>query len=809
MEPGNRVLLRGPNAPWLVACWFGVLKAGGVVVATMPMLRARELADIHEIARIDLALCDHRFLDDLAAGIPGVPTIAYGGSGADDLTAMVVDQAETHADVATAADDVALLAFTSGTTGRPKATMHFHRDVLAIADTFSAQVVQPRSDDVFSGTPPLAFTFGLGGLVVFPLRVGASTLLIEKATPTELAHHIADHGVSVCFTAPTAYRAMVASGDVGLLSTLRRAVSAGEHLDETTWHAFHDATGVKLIDGIGATEMLHVFISAADDDIRPGATGRAVPGYEASIVDAQGQPVPDGTPGRLAVKGPTGCRYLADPRQKVYVENGWNITGDTFRRDEDGYFWFHARSDDMIISSGYNIGAPEVEEAVLTHPDVLECAVVGVPDEARGAVVKAVVVVREGVGRDDELAREIQAAGEVRHRALQVPTHRRVRGRTATDGDRQGPAVPAAADQLGAAMAEPAPRQLILTLYGLYARDEHNWLSVSAVVRLMGDLGVDSAGVRSSISRLKRRGVLQAMKMDGAAGYALSDDALELLREGDVRIFSRQRAVESDGLVMVVFSIPESERDKRHQLRSTLVSMGFGTVSPGVWVAPGLLHDEVARTLEHQGLAPFVDLFRARYDGFGSLRDRVGEWWDLPAIEKEYAEFLAKYAGAHARWKSSARCLPHGLRDLRRDAHRLAPASLPRPGPSSRAAAARLERQQGGGALRRPRCVVAKPRPRVRPHHDPCLRDQRLTPERRRPGPRREPRRPTGGTPRCLPSPGSQCRPGVATRHRSRVSGRCSRPCRRRRSSPSPGHCRIRRPPPERQGGSTAPARTG
>ena len=312
VEPGNRVLLRGPNAPWLVACWFGVLKAGGVVVATMPMLRARELADIHEIAQIDLALCDHRLLDDLAAGVPGVPTIAYGGSGPDDLTAMIVDHAETHADVATAADDVALLAFTSGTTGRPKATMHFHRDVLAIADTFSAQVVQPRSDDVFTGTPPLAFTFGLGGLVVFPLRAAASTLLIEKATPTELAHHIADHGVSVCFTAPTAYRAMVASGDVGLLSTLRRAVSAGEHLDETTWHAFHDATGVKLIDGIGATEMLHVFISAADDDIRPGATGRAVPGYEARIVDAQGQPVPDGTPGRLAVKGPTGCRYLAD-----------------------------------------------------------------------------------------------------------------------------------------------------------------------------------------------------------------------------------------------------------------------------------------------------------------------------------------------------------------------------------------------------------------------------------------------------------------------------------------------------------------
>ena len=408
VQPGNRVLLRGPNAPWLVACWFGVLKAGGVVVATMPMLRARELEDIHEIARIDLALCDHRFLDDLVAGVPDVPTITYAGEGPGDLTARLDGQPDTYADVATASDDVALLAFTSGTTGRPKATMHFHRDVLAIADTFSAQVVRPRSDDVFAGTPPLAFTFGLGGLVVFPMRAGASTLLIEKATPPELAQHIADHHVSVCFTAPTAYRAMVASGDVGLLSTLRRAVSAGEHLDETTWHAFHDATGVKLIDGIGATEMLHVFISAADDDIRPGATGRAVPGYEARIVDAHGRPVPDGTPGRLAVKGPTGCRYLADARQKVYVENGWNITGDTFKRDEDGYFWFCARSDDMIISSGYNIGAPEVEEAVLTHPDVLECAVVGVPDDARGAVVKAVVVVRDGIPRDDELVRAIQ-----------------------------------------------------------------------------------------------------------------------------------------------------------------------------------------------------------------------------------------------------------------------------------------------------------------------------------------------------------------------------------------------------------------
>jgi 2-aminobenzoate-CoA ligase len=408
LVPGNRVLLRGPNSPWLVACWFGVLKAGGVVVATMPMLRARELTDIHAIARIDLALCDHRLFDNLAAVAPAIPTIGYGGPGAHDLTARIAAHSPEHADVATAADDVALLAFTSGTTGRPKATMHLHRDLLAIADTFSAHVVKPRADDVFTGTPPIAFTFGLGGLVVFPFRAGASTLLIEKATPAELAQHIAEHRVTVCFTAPTAYRAMIAAGATDRLATLRRAVSAGEHLDEATWRAFRQATGVSLIDGIGTTEMLHVFIAAADDDVRPGATGRAVPGYEARIVDADGHPVPDGTPGRLAVRGPTGCRYLADPRQKTYVEDGWNITGDTFSRDADGYFWYHARSDDMIVSSGYNIAAPEVEEALLSHPDVAECAVVGVPDTARGSVVKAVVVARDGVTADDVLAKSLQ-----------------------------------------------------------------------------------------------------------------------------------------------------------------------------------------------------------------------------------------------------------------------------------------------------------------------------------------------------------------------------------------------------------------
>ncbi|MDN5744612.1 MAG: AMP-binding protein [Nocardioidaceae bacterium] len=408
LVPGNRVLLRGPNNPWTVACWFAVLKAGGVVVATMPLLRAGELADIDRVASIDMALCDHRFLDDLVAAQLSAPVVAYGGSGADGLSQRAASKPTEHADVETAADDVALLAFTSGTTGRPKAAMHFHRDVLAIADTFSRHVLRPTPDDLFIGTPPLAFTFGLGGAVVFPLRVGASTLLVEKATPAELAGHIETHGATVCFTAPTAYRVMVAAGHAGSLRPLRRAVSAGEHLDEATWRTFEAETGLRIIDGIGSTEMLHVFVAAADDDIRPGSTGVEVPGYTAKILDDVGEEVPDGTSGRLAVKGPTGCRYLTDPRQHVYVEGGWNITGDTFIRDEDGYFWYQARNDDMIISSGYNIAGPEVEEAVVSHPDVADCAVVGLSDPARGHLVTAYVVVRDGVTAGPELAAAIQ-----------------------------------------------------------------------------------------------------------------------------------------------------------------------------------------------------------------------------------------------------------------------------------------------------------------------------------------------------------------------------------------------------------------
>jgi 2-aminobenzoate-CoA ligase len=407
LVPGNRVLLRGPNNPWLVACWFGVLKAGGVAVTTMPMLRTAELTTICEIAQVSIALCDHRFTDELAA-VPGVRIVSFGGTDSADLTALARGKPSAFGSVATAADDVALIAFTSGTTGRPKATMHFHRDLLAVADTFSAQVLRPAPDDLFAGTPPLAFTFGLGAVVLFPFRAGAASLLLEKATPVELADHIAAFGVTIVSTAPTAYRAMLAAGKADQLRGLRKPVSAGEHLPGPTWQAFYDATGVKIIDGIGSTEMLHIFIGSGGDEIRPGSTGKEVPGYRAVILDAEGKQVPDGEPGRLAVKGPTGCRYLNDPRQRAYVQDGWNITGDTYVRDADGYFWYQARSDDMIISGGYNIAGPEIEEILLGHPDVAECGVIGIPDEARGQIVKAFVVLRADTDADDAKARELQ-----------------------------------------------------------------------------------------------------------------------------------------------------------------------------------------------------------------------------------------------------------------------------------------------------------------------------------------------------------------------------------------------------------------
>ncbi|MFW6203698.1 MAG: AMP-binding protein [Actinomycetota bacterium] len=412
LVPGNRVLIRGPSNPWLVATWLGVLKAGGVVVLTMPLWRAGEIGTAIELTRPSLAVCDHRFLDALetARGQADhdLPVVAYGGDDADDLVALADAASPDAESVATAADDVALLAMTSGTTGRPKVTMHFHRDVLAIADTFSGNVLRPRADDLFTTTAPFAFTFGLGAGLVFPLHAGAATLLIEKATPDELADAVERHGVTILSTAPTAFRAMIAGDRGPQLRGLRRAVSAGEHLPSATWHAVHDATGVRIIDGIGSTEMLHIFIAAADDDIRPGSTGKAVPGYLATVLGDDGQEAPPGTPGRLAVRGPTGCRYLADDRQKTYVQDGWNITGDTYVRDEDGYFWYQARSDDMIVTSGYNVAGPEVEQALLTHSDVAECAVVGTPDPIRGQAITAYVVLRPGAPRDDAARTALQ-----------------------------------------------------------------------------------------------------------------------------------------------------------------------------------------------------------------------------------------------------------------------------------------------------------------------------------------------------------------------------------------------------------------
>ncbi|MDR0346420.1 MAG: AMP-binding protein [Nocardiopsaceae bacterium] len=406
LVPGNRVLLRGPNNPWLVAAWFGVLKAGGVVVTTMPLLRPREIGVLASLTRPSLAVCDHRFTGDLAQAVPGLPAVSYGGD--DDLASRCAAKDGSFQAVATAADDVALLAPTSGTTGKPKATMHFHRDVLAIDDTFGRHVLAAGPGDVFAGTPPVAFTFGLGGLVVFPLRAGASVLLLERASPGELADAIAAHGVTALFTAPTMYRAMLAAGRPGALTGLRRCVSAGEHLPAAVWEDFRRETGVRIIDGLGSTELLHIFIAAAGDAIRPGSTGVAVPGYEAAVLGGDGKPVPDGTAGHLAVKGPTGCRYLADERQRRYVTDGWNLTGDTYVRDGDGYYWYQARTDDMIITAGYNIAGPEVEQALLTHPDVLETGVVGAPDLERGTIVKAYVVLRDGVAASPAKAAELQ-----------------------------------------------------------------------------------------------------------------------------------------------------------------------------------------------------------------------------------------------------------------------------------------------------------------------------------------------------------------------------------------------------------------
>jgi len=406
---GNRVLLRGPNNPWLVACWLGVLKAGGVVVTTMHALRTAEIADVISLTQPSIAISDNRFVDELLeASVENITIVSYGSDDPADLITLSEAKSGVFENVPTAADDVALLGPTSGTTGTPKITMHFHRDILANADTFALFILKPVPEDVFAGSPPLAFTFGLGGLVVFPLRFGASVLLTERTTPGELAELCSTHRVTVLFTAPTAYRAILREGKGDHLKAIRRAVSAGEHLPAFVWQEVFEQTGLKLINGIGSTEMLHVFISAADDDIRPGATGRAIPGFRATVLDEEGNEVAPNQLGRLAVIGPTGCKYLNDDRQMNYVTEGWNVTGDTFRQDEEGYFWYEARSDSMIVSSGYNIGAPEVEAALGQHADVVESAVIGRPDEERGSIVSAFIVLREGVVGDAAKRKELQ-----------------------------------------------------------------------------------------------------------------------------------------------------------------------------------------------------------------------------------------------------------------------------------------------------------------------------------------------------------------------------------------------------------------
>ena len=417
VRTGQRVLLRAPNNPMLAACWFGVMKAGAIAVATMPLLRAKELRQVVAKAQVTHALCDLSLAEELRLALPQCPTLhelrLFNDASPAGLEAAMARHTTPFQAVDTAADDTCLLAFTSGTTGEPKATMHFHRDVMAICACWPPHVLRADADDVFIGSPPLGFTFGLGGLLLFPLSIGASTVLLEKATPPVLLDAIPAYGATVLFTAPTTYRAIADQARERKLSaplggTLRKCVAAGEALPAATRQQWKDATGIEIIDGIGSTEMLHIFISADEDHARGGATGTAVPGYQACILGPDDRPLPRGVVGRLAVRGPTGCRYLDDARQAQYVRAGWNLTGDAYLQDEDGYFRYQARTDDMIISAGYNIAAPEVEAVLLEHAAVAECAVIGVPDEERGQIVKAFVVLRAGHAPDTTTVRLLQ-----------------------------------------------------------------------------------------------------------------------------------------------------------------------------------------------------------------------------------------------------------------------------------------------------------------------------------------------------------------------------------------------------------------
>ena len=415
IRPGSRVLVRSANNPAMVACWLAATKAGAIVVNTMPMLRAGELTKIVDKAEIALALCDTRLMDELVACAKESrflqKVIGFDGTANHDaeLDRIALNKPVRFDAVKTGRDDVALLCFTSGTTGEPKATMHFHRDLLMIADSYAKEVLQVTPDDIFVGSPPLAFTFGLGGLAIFPLRFGATATLLENASPANMIEIIETYKATISFTAPTAYRVMLAAMDSGAdLSSLRIAVSAGETLPAPVYHEWVKKTGKPILDGIGSTEMLHIFISNRIGDCAPACTGRPVTGYEAKVVDDAMKEKPRGELGWLAVRGPTGCRYLADARQKIYVRDGWNLTGDTFIQDAAGYFHFVARSDDMIISAGYNIAGPEVEAALLSHPDVRECAVVGIPDEERGQIVQAHVVLSNEVAGDAKTAKRLQ-----------------------------------------------------------------------------------------------------------------------------------------------------------------------------------------------------------------------------------------------------------------------------------------------------------------------------------------------------------------------------------------------------------------
>jgi 2-aminobenzoate-CoA ligase len=413
LVPGNRVLLRGPNSYTMFAAWLGVLKAGGIVVATMPLLRPGEIATVIERARISHSIVDSRFIGDFRQAADQTHFVRHivkydGDYGQGELETRTAGT-EPLPPARSGRDDPCIIAFTSGTTGIPKGCVHFHRDILAPCDTFARHLVGPAPGDIFMTSAPMAFTFGLGITPMFPLRFGAASATIEQASPPTLLEAIIQFGVTHLGTAPTAYKALLSQGGLDeALKTLRYCISAGEHLPEAIWRAWKDRTGIAITDGIGSTEMMHIFVSAAGEDVHPGATGKVVPGYTACLLDGDGLPMKEGV-GRLAIKGPTGCRYLDDPRQRDYVVNGWNVTGDTYRRDGEGYYWYLARSDDMIVSSGYNIGAPEVENALLSHPAVAECAVIGVTCPERGQKVKAFVVLAIDVEPSDALVAELQS----------------------------------------------------------------------------------------------------------------------------------------------------------------------------------------------------------------------------------------------------------------------------------------------------------------------------------------------------------------------------------------------------------------